>query len=112
MAADLKTIFSSQSKEEALEKSKTVVKKWFVTQEKAMQSLRFNLEYCFTYFEFPRHLWSTLRTTNVIEREFREVRRRMKGFDSTFQSQESGERYANTILTYLNNNYPLTGLTH
>lgn len=107
VAEDLKTIFASQSREEALTRAKDVVKKWYRTQEKAMQSLRFNLEHCFTYFQFEKSQWTHLRTTNL-----REVRRRMRGFDSTFQSMESGNRYANTILTYLNNNYPLTGHTH
>jgi putative transposase len=90
VAADLKSLFESESAEAATAAAKAVVKKWYMTQEKAMESLRYNLESCFTYFQFERHLWSALRTTNVIEREFREVRRRMKGFDSTFQSMESG----------------------
>jgi putative transposase len=31
-----------------------------------------------SFFSFPRHLWKKLRTTNVIERCFVEVRRRMR----------------------------------
>lgn len=31
-----------------------------------------------SFFEFPRHLWRTLRTTNIIERCFVEVRRRTR----------------------------------
>lgn len=31
-----------------------------------------------TFFDFPRHLWRKLRTTNVIERCFVEVRRRTR----------------------------------
>lgn len=112
MAEDLKLIFASETRDTALARAKAVVKKWYTLQEKAMQSLRHNLEDCFTYFQFPQSQWSHLRTTNVMEREFREVRRRMKGFDSTFQSMESGNRYANTILSYLNNNYPLRNHTH
>lgn len=110
--ADVQTIFKSETTEEAEATAKAVVKKWFVAEEKAMAALRFNLEYCFTYLQFEKHLWSALRTTNVIEREFKEVRRRMKVFDNTFQSQESGERYANTILTTLNNTYPMKNHTH
>ena len=30
------------------------------------------------FFDFPRHLWRKLRTTNVIERCFVEVRRRTR----------------------------------
>ena len=31
-----------------------------------------------TFFDFPRHLWRKLRTTNAIERCFVEVRRRTR----------------------------------
>ncbi len=110
VAGDLKTIFQSQTPEDALIKTKQTVKKWYVTEPKAMESLRFNIEYCFTYMQFPREIWTKIRTTNILEREFREVRRRMKGFDNTFQNVESANRYANTIFTNLNNTYPLNGL--
>lgn len=109
---DLRSIFSSQSKDEALEKSKNMVKKWYITEKKAMESLRFNIEHCFTYFAFPKDLWSKVRTTNILEREFREVRRRMKVFDNTFQNEQSANRYANSLFSYLNNNYPLKGGLH
>ena len=83
-----------------------------MTETKAMASLRYNIEYCFTYFDFERDSWSHLRTNNMLEREFRELRRRMKVFDNTFQSEESANRYANTIISYLNQNYPLNNKLH
>lgn len=112
VADDVKAIFRSETKEEAMEKAKTVVKKWYMTEPKAMESLRFNIEYCFTYFSFPKDIWSKVRTTNLLEREFKEVRRRMKEFDNTFQNEASANRYANSIFSYLNNNYPLKGGLH
>lgn len=112
VAEDLKALFRSQSKEEAMEKAKEVVKKWYMAEPKAMEALRFNIEYCFTYFSFPKDLWSKVRTTNILEREFREVRRRMKVFDNTFQNEQSATRYANSLFTYLNGNYPLKGGLH
>jgi len=107
VAGDVKSIFNSQSKEEAMEKAKAVVKKWYMVEPKAMESLRHNLEYCLTYYSFPKEIWRKIRTTNILDREFREFRRRMKVFDNTFQNVESGERYANSIINYLNGNYPL-----
>lgn len=104
---DVKTIFNSESKEEAMQKAKAVVKKWYMVEPNAMESLRFNLEYCLTYFSFPKSIWRKIRTTNILDREFREFRRRMKVFDNTFQNVESGERYANSIINYLNDYYPL-----
>ena len=104
---DVKAIFNSESKEEAMAKAKSVVKKWYMAEPNAMESLRFNLEYCLTYFSFPKSIWRKIRTTNILAREFREFRRRMKVFDNTFQNVESGERYANSIINYLNSYYPL-----
>ena len=89
-----------------------MVRKWYTTEKPATESLRHNIEYCFTYTQFSKELWSKLRTTNMLEREFREVRRRMKVFDNTFQDEESANRYANTIFTNLNNNYPLKSALH
>ena len=109
---DLKTIFASESKKEALNKTKAIVRKWYMTETKAMAALRYNIEYCFTYFDFPRDSWSKLRTNNILEREFRELRRRMKVFDNTFQSEKSANRYANTIISYLNQNYTLNDKLH
>lgn len=112
IASDLKTIFQSQTKQEAIEKTKKVIRKWYLAEGKAISSLRFNIEYCFTYFSFPKELWSRIRTNNILEREFRELRRRWKVFDNTFQSEESANRYANSIISYLNQNYPLNDKLH
>ena len=109
VADDIKSIFQSQSKEEAMEKAKATVKKWYMVESKAMESLRFNIEYCFTYMQFPKNIWSKIRTTNILDREFREFRRRMKVFDNTFQNEESANRYTNSIINYLNSYYPLKG---
>lgn len=112
MAEDLKLIFQSQTLEKGIEKAKQTVKKWYVAEPKATASLRHNIEYCFTYMQFPKEIWSKIRTTNILEREFRELRRRMKVFDNTFQNPESAERYTNTMMTWLNNNYPLRESLH
>jgi transposase-like protein len=108
VAEGLKDIFNSRTKPEAMVKAKEVVKRWYLIEPKAMESLRFNLEDCFTYLQFPKEVWRKIRTTNLLEREFRELRRRMKVFDNTFQSEQSAGRYANTIINYLNQNYPLS----
>ncbi len=106
VAEDAKIIFQQETKEAALHQAKEVVKRWYMVEPKAMESLRFHLELCFTYLDFPQDQWKTIRTSNLLEREFREVRRRMKVFDNTFQTQESGKRYANSIFNYLNEAYP------
>lgn len=113
VAEDAKIIFQQETKEAALVTAKEVIKRWYMTERGAMESLRFHLELCLTYFQFPKDDWKKVRTSNMLEREFREVRRRMKVFDNTFQNVESGNRYANSMFNYLNETYPLKGaFTH
>jgi len=112
MADDLKIIFAAKGKEAALETAQQVAKKWYVKEPAAIESLRFNFEYCLSYFAFPEELWKKIRTTNILEREFREVRRRIKVFDNTFQHERSTAKYANSIFSYLNDNYPAHQALH
>lgn len=107
MAEDLKEIYKSDSLEQAIDRCKAFERKWMVSAEKSVNSLKHRFDLYFTYFHFPKILWSSIRTTNLLEREFREVRRRTKVFDNHFKSPKSAENYYNGILTYLNNHYPL-----
>lgn len=104
--ADLKNIYNSETQEEAQNSFKQFAKKWYVVEPKAVESLRFNFEETLTYLSFPKDLWRKIRTSNLLEREFREVRRRIRVFDSSFNDEQSLMRYGNSIFDYLNNHYP------
>lgn len=108
VAEDLKTIYQATTKEEGMHRAEAFAKHWYIKEEKAVKSLLFNFELTLTYLQFPQEQWSSLRTTNMLEREFREVRRRIKVFDSSFNDTKSLNRYANSMFDYLNNNYPAT----
>lgn len=108
IADDLKTIYAQRTKQSAITTMKVFCKKWYVSEEKAVASLRYDFEKTLTYLEFPEDIWKTIRTTNILEREFREVRRRIKVFDNSFNSNESLTNYANSIFTNLNATYPST----
>lgn len=103
---DLKVITNASSPDEATKAAKDIVKKWYIREETAMNSLKHNFEYCLTYFQFPREDWHRIRTTNILEREFREVRRRTKVNDHSFNDFDSARRYHEGIFQYLNSNYP------
>lgn len=103
---DLKAITNANTPDEAMTAAKTIIKKWYMREETAMNSLKHNFEYCLTYFQFPRDKWSSIRSTNILEREFREVRRRTKVNDHSFNDLESQRRYHEGIFQYLNSNYP------
>jgi putative transposase len=106
MADDLKIVYQATTKAEAMQRIEVFAKNWYVKEEKAVKSLAFNFEYTLTYLNFPQEQWSKLRTTNILEREFREVRCRIKVFDHSFNDSKSLTNYANSIFNYLNNNYP------
>lgn len=103
---DLKAITNAASPDEATAAAKDIVKKWYMREETAMNSLKHNFEYCLTYFQFSRDKWSSIRSTNILEREFREVRRRTKVNDHSFNNFESARRYHEGIFQYLNESYP------
>lgn len=103
---DVKTIYQATTKAEAMQRVEVFAKKWYVKEEKAVKSLAFNFELTLTYLNFPQDQWSKLRTTNILEREFREVRRRIQVFDHSFNNIKSLTNYANSIFTHLNNTYP------
>ncbi|MBP6005616.1 transposase [Candidatus Saccharibacteria bacterium] len=106
MAEDLKLISNTNSVEEATRVAQDIAKKWYKKEERAITSLRHNFEYCLTYFQFPQDTWKQIRSTNLLEREFREVRRRTKVNDHSFNSFESQRRYHENIFQYLNQYYP------
>jgi len=53
---------------------------------------------------FPRELWKTIRTTNILERAFREVRRRTRPM-GVFTNAESAERIMCGVTKNLNGNW-------
>lgn len=106
VADDLKSVYQATTKTEAMQRVEVFAKTWYVKEEAAVKSLAFNFELTLTYLNFPQDQWPKLRTTNILEREFREVRRRIQVFDHSFNDTKSLTNYANSIFTYLNNNYP------
>jgi transposase-like protein len=106
MGEDLSVAFGQESKSQALLKLKALCKKWQVMEPKAIDSLTYHLEKTLTYFDFDPKIWKKIRTNNILEREFREVRRRIKVMDSSFNDTQSATRYAGSIINYLNHHYP------
>jgi putative transposase len=51
---------------------------WKGTYAAMVKRLERDLPELLSFFSFPRHLWRSLRTTNIIERCFVEVRRRTR----------------------------------
>jgi len=112
LATDMKAVFSQETIEQAKSQARIFCKKWYLIEPTAIEIFRHNFEDCLTYYQFPKDTWHQIRTTNVLEREFRELRRRIKVFDNSFNSRGSTENYANTIFSNLNQTYPAYQFLH
>jgi transposase-like protein len=76
---------------------------WQPAYPAMVRRLEKDLPELLTFFRFPRHLWRKLRTTNVIERCFVEVRRRTRPM-VCFVNVESVDRIIYAIFNGLNEN--------
>jgi transposase-like protein len=72
----LTKIFYAPDLEEALEAVKAFAARYGKAFPAACGVLAKDLADCLTFYRFPQEHWKRLRTSNVIERAFREVRRR------------------------------------
>lgn len=79
VAAMLKAIHGQEDHEAALEKSKQVVGKLRAMKlRKAAEKVETDIAETLAYMQFPREHWLRIRTTNMLERLLREVRRRTR----------------------------------
>ena len=78
--------------------------RWRAKYSKLVRRLQQDLPALLTFFEFPRHLWRKLRTTNAIERCFVEVRRRTRPM-VVFINVESVDRIIYAIFSRFNEDW-------
>lgn len=106
--AEAKGIFTAPSRREAIRRFKAWKEKWQVEEERAVRCLERDFYHCLHYYSFSKELWKKVRTTNLLERAFREVRRRTRpmGF---FPHDESAQRifYGVTKGIHQNGQHPL-----
>ncbi len=106
-------IYNAESYKEALKAYTLWVKTWKHLAPKAVACLDRDICDLLNFFNEPKHLYIKLRTSNIIERTFREVRRRTRPM-SCFNNQDSVQRIIFAIFYRMNNiwsNKPLK-LTH
>lgn len=90
--AQAKPIYAADSYGKAVQAFRLWKQDWRLVAPKAVQSLEDDLESLLVvYTAAPKQLWRSLRTANIIERLFREVRRRTRPM-SCFQNLASVER--------------------
>jgi transposase-like protein len=73
---ELKAIFYQDSRQQAEQTIAAFCEKYASTYSTAVDCLKRDLDACLTFYAFPKAHWKTIRTTNVIERLYEEVKRR------------------------------------
>jgi putative transposase len=76
--ADAQAIYRADSRRQAQAAFRAFRRRWQGDYLSMVRQLERDLPELLSFFSFPRHLWRKLRTTNVIERCFVEVRRRTR----------------------------------
>jgi putative transposase len=87
--AELKAIFYQDSREKADQEVAAFVEKYSKPYPTAIECLQRDLEACLTFYAFPQAHWKTIRTTNVIERLFGEVKKRSHKIATAFRNEDS-----------------------
>jgi putative transposase len=75
---EAQAIYRADSRRQAEAAFRTFRRHWQHDYGPMVRRLERDLPALLSFFSFPRHLWRKLRTTNVIERCFLEVRRRTR----------------------------------
>jgi len=83
----VRRVFYASTYEHAKEAVELFKKKWSMKYPSAVECLTDDIESCLTYYKYPYQHWLRIRTTNVVERGFKEVKRRVKGI-GRFQNEE------------------------
>jgi len=81
-------IFKSKTKQEAICRYNKFIRDWSAKEPGVIRTMKKDIEYYFTYFNFPQNKRDSLKSTNPLERINRELRRitRRAGY---FQNQRS-----------------------
>jgi len=100
--AQTRDIYDASCPAEAIKAYKVWEKLWKSIVPTAVACLEQDLEDLLHFFRAPKSMWVKIRTTNIIERVFREVRRRTRPM-SCFQNTQSVERIIYAIFSRQNN---------
>lgn len=86
---ELKAIFYQDDRGKADQAVAAFVEKYSKVYPTAIECLNRDLEACLTFYAFPQAHWKTIRTTNVIERLFGEVKKRSHKMATAFRNEGS-----------------------
>ncbi len=102
--SEARSIYDAKDRKEAVRAYNRWAAKWRSIAPKAVGCIEKDLEELLNFYNCPEEMRIKLRTTNVIERAFREVRRRTRPM-SCFNNTQSIERIVYAVLNHLNDQW-------
>ncbi|MBI5026240.1 MAG: IS256 family transposase [Nitrospirae bacterium] len=106
---EARAIYNAKNRQEAVEAYNKWTKKWRSVCPKAVKCIEKDMEELLNFYSCPKEIRIKVRTTNVIERAFREVRRRTRPM-SCFNNTQSIERIVYAVLSHLNDKWRIKPL--
>lgn len=97
-------IYAAKNRGQAQRVFRRWAARWRKRRPAAVASVERDLEELLSFFHMPEAHWKKVRTTNVIERAFREVRRRTRPM-SSFTNPASCERIVFGVISHLNRSW-------
>jgi putative transposase len=101
VAKSLRPIWAATNRREAMRAVAAFEAEWIVDEERAVRTLKRDLHECLTFLDCPVVDHKQIRTTNALERAFREVRRRTRPM-GTYVTRDSAERIMFGVTDHMN----------
>ena len=86
---ELRAIFYQANHQKAEQTAAAFVAKYQPLYPTAVECLQRDLGSCLTFYDFPESHWRFIRTSNVIERLFEEVKKRSHKMAAAFRNEDS-----------------------
>jgi len=102
--AGARLIYLAGHRREAVKCFRDWESRWGILYPRAINCLGKDLDELLNFFDMPSDHWIKVRTTNVIERSFREVRRRIRPM-SCFTNSRSVDRIIYGVINHLNESW-------
>lgn len=102
--AQAAAIYRARNRRQAEKAFRRWAGRWRRRRPGAVACVERDLEELLNFFSVPEAHWKKVRTTNVIERAFREVRRRTRPM-SSFTNPESCDRVVFGVVSHLNRSW-------
>jgi len=101
---ELKAVYNAPCYEEAIQRFHAMELKWSKQYPRELASWRADLPVLLTFYKYPRDIWTSIYTTNAIERTVKEIRKRLYPMNSV-PNVDAAEKIAYLVVTDYNDRW-------